>query len=63
MATRKECDLCGIEISAIDDVYFVHIGKSSKIPFVGNQQKRAEICYSCCKKVELFITNMKGGRQ
>ena len=57
----NSCDLCSKEITSLDHKYFVQIGEQSKIPMMGNSRK-AEICYECAKKIEKFITDLKGGK-
>lgn len=56
---QKICDLCKMPISQIDRVYFVAYGEVSKIPLIKGNSKKGEVCYSCCKKIEQAIENLK----
>ena len=55
----KHCDLCRKEISQIDRIYMVTYGEMPKGILGGNNIKKGEICYECCKKIESYIKSIK----
>lgn len=59
LVRTKNCVLCGNIFNNYDRIYFVAYGEKSKIPLMPNKEISGQICYDCCRKVDLAIRALK----